>query len=341
VYNAGAGGSAIDKLKRTSDGGFIAAGTINDSHQNVGGLILKLDGQGNVQWQRRLGPAGSNQVLLSDVQPTSDGGYVATGELQTPASSALVVKLDASGNVVWERSFNSFSAGAPTASTRAFTIIQAADGGYLAAGHWDDATTPNQCCSGALLLKLDSAGNIRWQKALSGGLYCFFNGFSETCTNLSALAYSVHQTADGGYVLAGHENLKLSDSVPLEPWLAKVDSSGNLLWQHLYYQTNKSTGRPLSEYFAASAAASDGGFFSLGFTENATNGQGELFAVKTDSTGVAGSTCTDLHPATTLNPTNPSLTAVAPSLPVSSIVTPVGGSPATTVATSISTQSDC
>ena len=341
VYNAGASGSAIDKLKRTSDGGFIAAGTINDSHQNVGGLILKLDGQGNVQWQRRLGPAGSNQVLLSDVQPTSDGGYVATGELQTPASSALVVKLDASGNVVWARSFNSFSAGAPTASTRAFTIIQAADGGYLAAGHWDDATTPNQCCSGALLLKLDSAGNIRWQKALSGGLYCFFNGFSETCTNLSALAYSVHQTADGGYVLAGHENLKLSDSVPLEPWLAKVDSSGNLLWQHLYYQTNKSTGRPLSEYFAASAAASDGGFFSLGFTENATNGQGELFAVKTDSTGVAGSTCTDLHPATTLNPTNPSLTAVAPSLPVSSIVTPVGGSPATTVATSISTQSDC
>ena len=142
-------------------------------------------------------------------------------------------------------------------------------------------------------------------------------------------------------LLSLNENLKLSDSVPLEPWLAKVDSSGNLLWQHLYYQTNKSTGRPLSEYFAASAAASDGGFFSLGFTENATNGQGELFPVKTDSTGVASSTCTDLHPATTLNPTNPSLTAATPSLPVSSTVTPVSGSPATTVATSISTQSDC
>ena len=43
----------------------------------------------------------------------------------------------------------------------------------------------------------------------------------------------------------------------------------------------------------------------------------------------------------TLNPTNPSLTAATPSLPVSSTVTPVSGSPATTVATSISTQSDC
>ena len=341
VYKAAANGSAIRKIRPTSDGGYIAAGTINGANQTPGGLILKLDGQGNVQWQRELGPAGSTQVLFNDVRQTSDGGYVVTGEVDTPGSSVLVVKLDATGNIAWERSFSGLtSAGTPAAST-AYSIIQSADGGYLAAGHWDDSFTQGSCCAGALLLKLDSTGHIQWQNALSGGVYCFFNGFSETCTNVGALVYSAHQTADGGYVLAGDETLKLSDEAPIEPWLAKVTSSGTLLWQHLYYQTNKSTGRPLSEYFAASTPASDGGFFALGFTENASGTLGELFGVKTDSSGSAGSTCSDLHPATALSSVNPSLTAVAQSLPVSSTVTPISSSPATTVATSISTQSDC
>jgi hypothetical protein len=142
-------------------------------------------------------------------------------------------------------------------------------------------------------------------------------------------------------VLTGDENLVMSDGAPIEPWIGKVDAGGKLLWQHLYYQTNKSTGRPLSEYFAASAAASDGGFISLGFTENPTTGLGELYGVKTDSSGLAGSSCGDTHPPTTLNPTDPSLTAVASALPVSSTVTPTGSSPATTVATSVGTRSAC
>jgi len=346
VYSAGATGSAIEKVRATSDGGLIAAGTINDVSGNIGGLILKLDGQGNVQWQRQLGPAGSSEVLFNDVQQTSDGGYVATGQLDThaadglPVGSVLVVKLDSSGDVVWQRTYNSFgSAGAAT--NYAQSIIQTSDGGYLVGGNWDDAPTPTQCCSGALLLKLDPSGDIQWQTALSGGLYCYDNGYSETCANLTATAYSLHQTADGGYVLAGDETLKLLDETPIEPWIAKVNTTGSLVWQHLYYQTNKSTGRPLSEWFPASAAAGDGGLFSLGYTENATNGDGELFAVKTDSSGLAGATCIDLHPATTLNPVNPSLTATVASLPVSSTLTPSGDSPATTKATSIRSQADC
>lgn len=348
VYDAGALSSEINRLTLTSDGGVVAAGTTTDANHNTAGLVLKLDSQGNAQWQRQIGPGSTTQALLNDVRQTSDGGYVVTGELETPnatgqtLASVLVVKLDPSGNVSWQQRYNSFtSSGAPTASNNAFSIIQASDGGYLVAGNWVNAPSPDQCCSGALLLKLDPAGGIQWQNALSGGLYCFFNGFSETCTNLTAVAYTAHQTADGGYVLTGDETLKLTDETPLEPWTAKVDANGNLLWQHLYYQTNKASGRPLSEYFASSAATSDDGFFGLGFTENVTSGDGELLAVKTDSAGNAGSSCVDEHPATVLNSTNPALGATAPSLPVSAPTTPTASSPATTTPTSITTQSDC
>jgi hypothetical protein len=335
VYKAAANGSAIRTIRQTRDGGLIAAGTILGADNVPGGLVLKLDSLGNVQWTRSIGPAGSTQVLLNDVQQTSDGGYVVTGDLETPRGSALVVKLDASGNIVWERSF-----GASSSTSSADSIVTSADGGLLVGGLWDDSVN-GSCCSGALLLKLDSSGNIQWQEALSGGLYCFFNGFSETCVNLAATVISARQTADGGYVLSGDENLVMSDGAPIEPWIAKVDASGNLLWQHLYYQTNPATGRPLSEYFASTAVASDGGFFSVGFTENLNNGLGEMLGVSTDGNGVVSSTCGDLRPATTLNPINPSLSAAGQSLPVATAVAPTSNSPATTAATSVSTQSDC
>jgi hypothetical protein len=342
VYQAGASASAIDRVRQTSDGGLIAAGTATDADGSNAGLILNLDGQGRVRWQRQIGSGSSAQALLGDVQQTSDGGYVVTGQLQTPGpgglpiTSALVVKLDAAGSVVWQHRYGSASS-----SSVAQSIIQTSDGGYFLAGHWSDSSGPGQCCSGALVLKLDSRGNIQWQNALSGGVYCFFNGFGETCTNLGAVAYSAHQASDGGYVLTGDETLKLTDETPLEPWIAKVDANGTLLWQHLYYQTNKTTGRPLSEYFASSAATSDGGFSGLGFTENATSGDGELFAVKTDSAGNAGSSCGDEHPGTVLNSTNPALGAAATSLPAFTAATPVARSPATTTSTSIRAQSDC
>jgi hypothetical protein len=348
VYAAGALSSVITKIRQSSDGGLIAVGTATDANHNIAGLVLKLDGQGNVGWQRQIGPGSPTAQLLNDVQQTPDGGYVVTGQLESPnatgqtLASVLVVKLDASGNVVWQRSYNSFtSTGSPTASNNALSILQASDGGYLVAGNWVNAPSPDQCCSGALMLKLDAAGHIQWQNALSGGLYCFFNGFNETCTNLTAVAYTAHQTADGGYVLTGDETLKLTDETPLEPWVAKVDANGNLLWQHLYYQTNKTSGRPLSEYFAASAPTSDGGFFGLGFTENVTSGDGELLAVKTDSAGNAGSSCGDEHPATALNSTNPGLGASMTSLSVSAATAPMASSTATTTSTSISSQSDC
>ena len=348
VYAAGAVSSVINRVRETSDGGLIAAGTTTDANHNNAGLVLKLDGQGNVRWQRQIGPGSTTQQLLGDVQQTSDGGYVVAGESEPPnatgqtLASVLVVKLDASGNVIWQRSYNSLTgSGSPTASNNALSVIQASDGGYLIAGNWVNAPSPGECCSGALLLKLDSAGDIQWQNSLSGGLYCFFNGFSETCANLTAVAYTAHQTADGGYVLTGDETLKLTDSTPLEPWIAKVDANGALLWQHLYYQTNKTSGRPLSEYFASSAATTDAGFFGLGFTENATSGDGELLTVKTDSAGNAGSSCGDEDPATALNADDPALASTVTTLPVSAATTPVASSPATTTSTSISSQSDC
>jgi hypothetical protein len=348
VYDTGVAATAINNIRQTSDGGFVAAGSTYDSSQNTGALsalVLKLDGQGNVQWQRRLGrPGGLTSAYLNAVRQAPDGAYVAAGEFSAPSScqyghgcgqGVLAVKLDENGNVAWQRGFNSFDAsGSPTASEHALSITASSDGGSVVAGNWGNTTGPGSCCIGASLLKLDANGNSEWQKAYSGGVHCYAS-FNTTCRAIGPLAYSVQQTSDGGYAMAGLTDLKEPDGAPQVPWLAKTDASGNLLWQHAYYQTYPTTGRTLSQYFASSDVTSSSGYLALGFTENSTDFVGELLAVKTDSAGLVGS-CSQVHPATPLDTLDPGLATIAPALPVDTSVAARADAPSTTRPTSVS-----
>jgi hypothetical protein len=330
AYPAGTADSTITKIRQTTDGGYIAVGGATNSGELPGALILKLDGAGRVQWQRKFGPVGSTLAYFNAVQQTSDGGYVAIGEYSVIGGnypypiSVLVAAFDPSGNVRWQRGFNNVdNQGLPNGYEHALAGIQTSDGGYLAAGNWSKnppSPFPEEDSAGVMLLKLDSSGQIEWQKTYNGGIYCYFNGYNTTCVIITALIYSVHQTADGSYVLAGLGNLELLDSVPQVPWLAKVDSGGNLLWQYFYYDVS-AAGRPISQYFASSTPTNDGGFMALGFTEkNDPTSIGELYAVKTDSSGLVG-ICDQQYNATPLHAIDPTMTILSPSLPVLRTVT--------------------
>src|SRR5262249_56060281 len=100
------------------------------------------------------------------VQQTGDGGYSVGGQTidggsgsacppLSGRSCALVEKLDSAGKLTWARVYAVSLTG-----TVIDQIRQTTDGGYIAAGSF---TGPNQY-TGALILKLDSAGNVQWQK---------------------------------------------------------------------------------------------------------------------------------------------------------------------------------
>ena len=341
-------------VQQTADGGYVVAGGTIDCGSGSScpplsgrscALVEKLDSAGRLTWARAYA-AGPDGSALQQIRQTADGGYVAAGAYYTPTSGpaptqVLVARFTTDGGLAWQHGFATpGSGGAPTSVADASSIISTADGGYAVAGRWSDqAFNGGNGARGALLLKLDASGILQWQQAYSGGVYCFFNGYSQTCSDIGAVSYSLHQTPDGGYVLAGDGDLELTDSVPIVPWLAKADANGNLLWQHFYYQTY-TTGRPLSEDFQAAATASGGGSLATGPTLNYGTQKTELYAVRTDSSGLAG-TCGDIHPATPLQAIAPQLAAVAPGLPLGTATTQAASAPAATVATSISTQQDC
>lgn len=147
------GGNSTEYLRsiqQTSDGGYVLGGP---SYSGVGGdkteanfdggefkdyWIVKLNSNGNVQWQNAIGAIGDDAV--GGIQQTIDGGYIVGGysssgisgdktEVSLGNYDYWIVKLNPTGSIQWQNTIGGNSADYLTA------IQQTADGGYILGGH--------------------------------------------------------------------------------------------------------------------------------------------------------------------------------------------------------------
>ena len=147
--------------------------------------ILKLDQAGTVSWQKTYG--GSGYEYAYSIQQTSDGGYIVAGDTSSFGAGdddMWILKLDQDGTVSWQKTY-----GGVSGDDHAHSIQQTTDGGYIVAGYTDVLWGWR---SDMWILKLDQTGNVSWQKTYGG------TDFDE--------AYSIQQTSDGGYIVAGTTN---------------------------------------------------------------------------------------------------------------------------------------
>ncbi len=282
------GGSSEDwvgPIKQTSDGGYIVAGHSSsndgDVSQNYGGndyWIVKLDEIGNIEWEKSLG--GSGEDIATDLLQVSDGGYIVVGYSSSNdgdvsqnygGSDYWIVKLDDVGNIEWEKSLGG------SREDIATSLHQTSDGGYIVAGHSssnDGDVSGNQGGYDYWIVKLDNAGNLRWEKSLGG--------------NGDDMVYTVQQTSDGGYVLAGESNSESGDVSGnhglIDAWIVKLDNSGNLEWQ-------KSLGGSSYDAAVSIRQVPDGGYILSGYTASndgdvsGNHGSHDFWMVKVDHTG--------------------------------------------------------
>jgi len=200
------GGSKIDKarsIQQTSDGGYIVAGSTSSNDGDVSGIhgssdfwVMKLDSSGSIAWQRCMGGIASDEA--HSIQQTSDGGYVVagwTGSLDGDLTGCYgdgdfwVVKLNSLGHFTWHKCLGGFYQDA------AYSIQQTSDGGYIVGGlaqSIDNDVTDNHGFVDFWVVKLDPSATITWQKCLGGSSW--------------DAAYSIQQTSDGGYIVAGESN---------------------------------------------------------------------------------------------------------------------------------------
>jgi len=253
------GGADAERVsvQQTADGGYIAAGSTGSFGAGGNGDLwaIKLDADGNVTWQKTYGGAASYEYANS-IRQTADGGYIVAGFTRSFGAGngdMWLLKLDASGNVAWQKTY-----GGPETETAGYAE-QTSDHGYIVAGYTKSFGAGNE---DAWILKLDASGNITWQKT--------YGGAADDGANV------VRQTADGGYIVAGHT--ASSGAGGSDAWILKLDATGNITWQKSYGGI---------EYDSAYAVqqTTDGGYIVGGGTESFGVGFEDAWLFKLDASG--------------------------------------------------------
>ena len=163
----------------------------------------------------------------------------------------------------WEKAYGGYE------RDEAYSIAQTNDGGYVMAGF---AASFGDSDFDAWLVKVDSAGNIQWNKTYGGELF--------------DVACSVVQTPDGGFVIGGTTQ-SYGEGYTNDFWLIKTDAEGNVEWTKVYGRT-VSDGSKVNDQLNSMVRTKDGGLALLGTTLNLVAYQTwttDFWLVKTDANG--------------------------------------------------------
>ena len=267
AYNVPNSYSAAESIiSQASSGGFVV-GALCDAGSttptcNGPATVLRVDSSGNIQSQTQYSYTSASQsTALNLLRATSDGGAIFAGQPQSgcPAQNlnrcGAIVKVDSAGKVQWANDLL-FATSYSSPLTWPFDIQQTADGGFVLVGY---AFAPSSIYN-PWIAKLSSTGQIQWMHLLV-----------DPNSDYSA-AYSVQQTADGGYLVGGQVSYVVNPSyTKSEIALFKLDSTGNMVWQHNY-------AAGLDAYLQYMELTSDGGAI-VGATVYTNPGSTPTFSV--------------------------------------------------------------
>ena len=230
VWNKTFGGTHLDEahgITSSPDGGFLVVGFTASDEGDVSGnhvvgtwdaWVLKIDVDGNKQWQKPLG--GTNNENAFAVTTTSDNGFIlAASAVSTDGdvsnnhgmSDAWIVKIDSSGNKLWAKTYGG------SGNDGVSSIIRV-NNGFLVAGQTestDGDVIPTNGIVGAWIFQIDDNGAIVWQKNFGG-------------TNGGG-GITIIPTADGKFVVTGSTSSNDGDVSgnhgQIDAWIFKI--SGN------------------------------------------------------------------------------------------------------------------
>lgn len=206
------GGEAHDALAEVayveSDAGLILVGT---SFSNPSGFksdpvigdgtwgdvwIVRLDFYGEFMWDRTIG--GTKEDIAHSVMQATDGNFIITAASNSPISGDKseesrgmfdywIVKIDPSGEIIWEKTMGGNGTEAPQA------VLETADGHTIISGNSTsdvsfDRTDYLRGVQDIWIVEMDASGNILWDRAYGGTERDYLTDFKAT--------------EDGGFIAA-------------------------------------------------------------------------------------------------------------------------------------------
>ncbi len=201
------------------------------------GSFRQLNDGPDTLWTRFYGGAYRDECY--SVQQTSDSGYISVGRSCIDGAydyQAWLIKTDKSGNLTWSKTYGD------TYIDEAYKVRQTADGGFIIAG----MSTSFGWAGEGWLIRTDNKGNIIWSRGYHPEAGSAMSGWD--------YIYDVIEAEDGGFVFAGNTP---DTYMSTQAWIGKVNSNGDLLWDHKY-------GLEYWERIFALEATTDGGFIAAG-----------------------------------------------------------------------------
>ena len=240
------------EVQLTTDGGFLILGSklvlgwnVTDYSIPLNNLfLLKIDSDGNYQWNWTFRTSNHSSQLYSGVVQTSDDGYalivtILNGSQYGADFSSLqreifLIKLDSNRNIQWNQTIQGTS--------YLSHILQTEDGGYLLAG----SKSPQ---FDVWVVKTDTDGRTLW---------------NHTFDNNNTWDHPQHLTlANDDTFFITTESIYPS-LFKSKIWMLKLDEFGNSLWNKtVSFRNNNDT-----TYAAAGLQTDDGGYIVTGTSEN-------------------------------------------------------------------------
>jgi hypothetical protein len=245
----------LNDLVPAQDGGTIAVIDVTTANKLI---VVKQDATGNVVWEKVVD--GEKDDSFATVLETTSGEIMVAcssnsgigrdkSESLIGATDIWLVKLDASGNKIWDKTLGG-------TGTEYVTRILQTPNGYLISGTSSSSvsgnkTSENKGKSDLWIIELDLDGNILWDKTYGGDYYDTLN--------------DIIPTQDGGYLLAssslsGATADKSDETFGLyDYWILKIDATGELQWDTSFGTNQEDEPRALLEW-------PDGSYSVLGIT---------------------------------------------------------------------------
>jgi len=196
-------GGATDEfgsvVVQTDDGGYALGGYT--ASFGAGGFdfwLIGTDADGNMQWNKTYG--GSSIDSCTQMVQTSDGGYMLAGYTTSFGAGSYdfyLVKTDANGDMLWNKTYGGIG------DDHGWAVVQTSDEGYAIAGYTSSFGAGD---TDFWLVKINIDGNVLWNETYGG--------------EAREEVYSVIQTVDGGYAIAGYT--RSFGAGALDFWLIKL-----------------------------------------------------------------------------------------------------------------------
>lgn len=194
--------NVINGVALTSDGAIVAAGMMQTVGAQKSMYLLKTTVNGEPLWNNTFGDG--QEASGMSVTESEEGGFILAGSRVNPGNGTTdlyLVRTDGQGNEVWSTTLGG------NGQERARSVIETSDGGIVMAG---ETSSSSAGLFDMYVVKLDSAGEVLWERTV-GGLK-------------SDSAYGVTETAEGGLAIAGSTESQGAGS--LDMCLVFMDAEG-------------------------------------------------------------------------------------------------------------------